>query len=193
MGCLSFFGGGYRRRVERTRWCGGVGVGFLILAGLGEARSQQPLAATMHPQFPQAATNESPARKQALAATRWIWNLRPTAVPSYLDVIVLEEQRDWVGVRFSWWDGRSQCSSGCDGSLDWLPEARGSMRDQQRATAFICEFRLYIGQHLHARYCTAVVDRGLWTWTQGKAKAKTTYGYSETAAWEPFYAARVWV
>ena len=113
MGCLSFFGGGYRRRVERTRWCGGVGVGFLILAGFGEARSQQPLAATMLPQFPQAATNESLARKQALAATRWIWNLRPTAVPSYLDVIVVvEEQRDWVGVRFSWWMGDHSAAVG---------------------------------------------------------------------------------
>ena len=193
MGCLSFFwrrlssesGANEMVRILRRGWGW-----FLILAGFGEARSQQPLAATT---LTQGATNESPARKQALAATRWIRNLRPTAVPSYLDLIVVEEQRDWVGVRFSWWDGRSQCSSGCDGSLDWLPEARGSMRDQQRATAFICEFRVYIGQHLHARYCTAVVDRGLWTWTQGKAKAKTTYGYSETAAWEPFYAARVWV
>jgi hypothetical protein len=91
-------------------------------------------------------------------------------------------------------DGDRSAAKGVTGQRtgQWS-EARGSMRDQQRATAFICEFRLYIGQHLHARYCTAVVDRGLWTWTQGKAKAKTTYGYSETAAWEPFYAARVWV
>jgi hypothetical protein len=82
---------------------------FLILAGFGEARSQQPLAATT---LTQGATNESPARKQALAATRWIRNLRPTAVPSYLDLIVVEEQRDWVGVRFSWWMGDHSAAVG---------------------------------------------------------------------------------
>ncbi|KAE9374885.1 hypothetical protein N431DRAFT_222883 [Stipitochalara longipes BDJ] len=45
-------------------------------------------------------------------------------------------------------DGRSQCSRGCDGAEDWSEdgEARGSMRDQQRATAFIWEFGLHIGQ-----------------------------------------------
>jgi hypothetical protein len=36
----------------------------------------------------------------ALPATRWIWNLRPTAVPSYLALISVEE-REWVGSRLS--------------------------------------------------------------------------------------------
>jgi hypothetical protein len=39
----------------------------------------------------------------------------------------------------------------CDGAVDWSVRARGSMGDQQRATAFIWEFGLHIGQlSMHA-------------------------------------------
>jgi hypothetical protein len=108
MGCASFFGGGGPRS-ERDGWrASGVrGSGFWVLgSGFGfclDSVSKRGEWSAPRTAKRKSTCGESISRPQPQpAATRWIRNLRLTAVPTYLDLdLSSAEEREWVGAQFS--------------------------------------------------------------------------------------------
>ncbi|KAH8771210.1 hypothetical protein F5882DRAFT_465428 [Hyaloscypha sp. PMI_1271] len=89
-GLLGFWGSGF--------WVLGSGFGFCLDSVSKRGEWSAPRAAKR-----KSTCGESISRPQPQpAATRWIRNLRLTAVPTYLDLdLSSAEEREWVGARFS--------------------------------------------------------------------------------------------